>query len=539
MNEGLAKTFELLATTDNEAAVDVSLIALQSSQAAIRHSAVEALLRQRSLRGHRQLIDLWQSLDARSLELVAAHPGRMTQALRDALVGGDASSVANACQAILRLHEYDLLPVLLTVVEDPQGRHAPLAAATLLELADLLYLELTSPRDYRNRRDPQLVRRNLTVSLEQSVSRFNRHGRTEVLDAFLLLAARDNCTLQQILLDPLHGSYRALIDQLLHSQRVGVLRLLVSFLDDPTAPTIALQTLARRDDAVFVRYLLRRTGSDLSPAARDNLKRLDGFAWCKPRDGLLETLDDASQEAAVRLLVASNQNRPEAFRIVEYLARHGTPGGRRAAYEALEQFPGALPGALLMEALDDPDPQVQATGVRQLRRRGVAGVLPRLFGMIDTPHDVVREALRETLAEFQFKRFLASYDMLEPAVRATTAPLVRKIDPQYHPGLLEEMSSSARTRRLRAIEIAEAMKAVGAVEARLLELLNDEDHLVRSEAARVLAESDSVAVREALDRLLLDRSMLVQDTVKASLQEIERRKQAVLQPVASQTGGAR
>jgi HEAT repeat protein len=242
--------------------------------------------------------------------------------------------------------------------------------------------------------------------------------------------------------------------------------------------------------------------------------------------------------------VASNQNRPEAFRIVEYLARHGTPGGRRAAYEALEQFPGTMPGALLMEALDDPDPLVQATGVRQLRRRGVAGVLPRLFGMIDTPHDVVREALRETLAEFQFKRFLASYDMLEPAVRATTAPLVRKIDPQYHSGLLEEMSSSARTRRLRAIEIAEAMKAVDAVEPRLLELLNDEDHLVRGEAARVLAESDSPAVREALDRLLLDRSALVQDTVKASLQEIERRQQAALrqaslQPIASQAGGAR
>jgi HEAT repeat protein len=539
VSEGLAKTFELLAATENEAPVDVSLLALDSPHANIRHGAVEALLRRRSQHGQRELVARWQSLDARSLEIIDAHRGRMTQALRDTLVGGEMQLVANACQAILRLHEYDLLPVLLTVVDDPQQRHSELAAATLLELADLLYLELTSPRDYRNRRDPQLVRRNLTVNLEQSVARFNRHGRSEVLEAFLLLAARDNCTLQQILLDPLHGSYKGLVEQLLHSQRVGVMRLLVSFLDDPAAPTAALQTLARRDDAPFVRYLLRRTSSDLSAAASQNLRRLDGLAWCKPREGLLELLDDAAQEAALRLIVASNLKRPEAYRIVEYLARHGTPGGRRAAYEALEQFPGIMPGALLVESLDDPEPQVQAAGVRQLRQRGVPGVLPRLIGMIDTPHDVVREALRETLAEFQFKRFLASYDMLEPAVRATTAPLVRKIDPQYRGQLLDEMDSPARTRRLRAIEIAEAMKAIDDVEPRLLELLSDDDHLVRSEAARVLASSDSPAVRLALDRLLLDRSLLVQETVQASLREIEDRQQAMPEPVAGTAGGDR
>jgi HEAT repeat protein len=536
VNEGLAKTFELLAATDNEAAVDVAIIALESPQLAIRQAAVEVLLRRRSVRGHRQLFDRWQTLDSRSLEMIDAQRGRMTQALRDSLVCETAQSVHNACQATLRLHEYDLLPVLLTVAEDPQRRDSNLAAATLLELGDLLYLELTSPRDYRNRRDPQLVRRNLTVSLEQSVLRFSRHQRSEVIEAFLLLAARDNCTLQQILLEPRHGAHAALVECLVNSQRVGVMRLLISFLDDQAAPNVALQCLARRRDEVFVRYLLRRAGSDHSATALHNLKRLDGFAWCKPREGLLELLDDDAQEAAIHLVVASNVKRPEAYRIVEYLARHGTPGGRRAAYEALDQFPGPLPGALLVEALDDPHPSVQATGIRQLRLRGVSGVLPRLISMIDSPHETVREALREALAEFQFKRFLASYDMLEPAVRATTAPLVRKIDPQYRGLLLDEMDSSSRTRRLRAIEIAEAMRAIDDVEARLLELLSDDDHLVRSEAARVLASSDSPAVRLALDRLLLDRSALVQDTVKASLQEIERRRLLHTEPLANSAG---
>src|SRR5262249_28976257 len=158
---------------------------------------------------------------------------------------------ANGCQAILWFREYDLIPALINAFEDEANPHASLAAETLLSLSELLYEELAGPRDLHPRRDPQLVRRNVTGSLEQSVLRYGRHRRVEPIEAYLMLAGRDNAALKMILLDPLHSSYLALIDSLTHSPRSGVMRLLLSFLEDPQAPSAALTALAHRTDRKF------------------------------------------------------------------------------------------------------------------------------------------------------------------------------------------------------------------------------------------------------------------------------------------------
>jgi HEAT repeat protein len=137
--------------------------------------------------------------------------------------------------------------------------------------------------------------------------------------------------------------------------------------------------------------------------------------------------------------------------------------------------------------------------------------------LLGSRYEVVREAVRESLAEFHFKRFLAAYDTMEPAVRASTAPLVRKVDPECLALLVEEMKSSARTRRLRAIEIAVAMNAVRAVETPLIALLADEDHMVRASAARAMEQTNSGASQEALQSLLSDRSHMVQEAAREAL----------------------
>ena len=523
MNDALARTFELLAKTGNLAAVDVLVAALDSPHAEIHLEALRALLERKSQPGmleivrrlHRGGETWWEAL----------HPlrSRLTHALRDGLFDADPQTAANACRAAARLRDYDLAPALVSILEDANNPHAQRAAETLLDLAEGLYTELTSPRDYTNRRDPQLVRRNVTAVLEQSVSRFNKHQRREVLEAFLLLAARDNCTLQQILLDPLHGSHTQVIDLLLHSPRPGVVRLLLSFLELSRPPSAALAAVARRSDPKFVQGLLRKLAHDPSPAASYNLKRIDSIPWLRPGENLLDTLDDAEQQSAVRLIAASGVKRPEVFQTLEHLLLHGTPGGRRAACEALTEFSGAEANALVLKALDDADPLVEAAAVRQLRQRGIPGALPRLIELVESSHEVVRSAVRDSLSEFQFQRFLATYDLLEPTVRASTAPLVKKIDPLSAAQLREEMESSARTRRLRAIEMAEVMQLLGETEGRLIELLQDDDHLVRTEAARVLGASDTPEAQMALRLALLDRSPMVQQTAQASLLDIAER----------------
>ena len=172
-----------------------------------------------------------------------------------------------------------------------------------------------------------------------------------------------------------------------------------------------------------------------------------------------------------------------------------------------------------MSALADPDPQVQANIIPQLRGRGIPGVLPSLLELVESPYAVVRKAARESLAEFSFKRFVAAFDMLDEEVRRSTGLLVKKIDVQSVSLLNDELKSPIRTRRLRGLAIARTIDAVEGVEGAVIEMLQDEDHLVRMEAAAALGKSVSPASVAALTAALDDKSEVVRQAAQRSLQE--------------------
>jgi HEAT repeat protein len=446
--------------------------------------------------------------------------GRMSAALRDAVLGGDAQMCANGCQAILWFREYDLTAALLSAAEDaanPQGGHT---AGTLLELADLLYQEISSPRDYRERRDPQLVRRHVVTALEGSVSRFPQHRRNETVEAFLMLVSRDSAVLRKILNDPRDGSYLAVADVLSHSARPGVMRLLLGFLDDPHAPSSALTILAHRGDLPFVTRLLGRLGESRSDAVDRNLKHMEAIAWLGRVPEWLDAWDEAQQRNLVRLLMASGVNRLAVFKAIQLVMSRGRGAARREACAALAEFNGADANALVLRALEDPDPHVQAVALGQLRQRGIPGAMSRLIAMTDSQHDMVRDAARVQLEEFTIDRYLAAFDALDHDVRRATAALVRRVDPHAVARLRAEMSALARSRRLRGISAAQAMGLVAEVQEQLVALLEDDDHMVRTEAARALGECDTLSARDALQAALKDRSVIVQFAARESLEQL-------------------
>jgi HEAT repeat protein len=291
----------------------------------------------------------------------------------------------------------------------------------------------------------------------------------------------------------------------------------LNFLDDPHAPSAAITAVGNRGDVPFVRYLLRKIGREPSPVAGQNLKRITAIAWLRSLDGYLDQLDDGGQHALVRMAMASGVPRQQVFTVIEQSFRNGTPGGRRAAAEALEEFNGGKANALALAALDDADPHVQAAVLGHVRRRGIPGMLSRLIDLLESPHLVVRQAARKSLAEFSFKRFIGAFDMLDEAVRRSTGALVKKVDSHTIPLLQMELRSRVRTRRLRGLAIVRAMDAVLELEPLIIELLTDEDHLIRAEAAAALAFSRSEESLYALEELLGDRSLVVQEAARKSL----------------------
>ena len=517
--EGLATTLQLLTKTENEAAMAVLLSALDCPQAAIQEGALVALLGRHGPASGREILRRVPTMSPRWRSIIGRHPGRLTGALRDALLDSDPERCRNGCRAAVWFCEYDLIPTLLTVLQDPGGGHAGLAAEALLELLESLYDELAGTSQRSDRRDPQQIRRRVVGSLESAVARYGQHKRREVIEAFLLLANRDNATLKQVLQSAGHPALAPMIETLTKSPRKGIIRLLLAYLDDPRTPPAAVAVIGKRDDLKFIEYLLRKIGREPSPAAAQNLKRLESIVWLRSGQRQWRQLDDAAQHALVRLLMASGTPRQQALAVIEDVLRHGRGGGRREAAHALAEFAGAEAGALAMKYLHDPDPHVQAHVVGQLRGRGIPGILPVLVEMVDSPHAVVRKAARESLAEFSFRRYVAAFEMLDDEVRRSSGMLVKKIDPQTVPLLREEMRSPVRTRRLRAVTIARLIDVVEPLEETIIALLADEDHMVRMAAAAALARSGSAASYQALERALSDSSQSVRRTAQQGVLE--------------------
>jgi hypothetical protein len=90
-----------------------------------------------------------------------------------------------------------------------------------------------------------------------------------------------------------------------------------------------------------------------------------------------------------------------------------------------------------------------------------------LMDRLRSPHEVVRQAGRDSLSEFRFDRFLANYETLDGSVRRSTGELVKQIDPTALDKVRADLSSPSRLRRLRALELIEAMSAAPELAAHL------------------------------------------------------------------------
>ncbi len=92
--------------------------------------------------------------------------------------------------------------------------------------------------------------------------------------------------------------------------------------------------------------------------------------------------------------------------------------------------------------------------------------------------------------------------------------------------LHEELKSPIRTRRLRGLVIARTIDCVESMEGAIVEMLADEDHLVRMEAATALAEAVTPGGVAALKQALADSSEVVREAAQRSLAELLRNRPA-------------
>jgi len=521
-------TLRVLATSSNEATVPVLLAAIESEDHRIRDGVLPILLQRRSTEAEDAILRRWSNLSDHWKQLVIRREDWLSPAVRRALLGDDVHLASIACAAAAELRDYDLIPNLVVLVCSKGNVVSDQAAVALLALVERLADEVNGPRDYRVRKDVQLQRTHVLGSLEKGVQSYSQHQRRELIESLLILATRDNAVISHVLQDPADRAFSPLMDLLTHSPRPCILRLLLSYLDDAFAPLPALHALGRRRDITWLRQLCRKIGDDPAAVVRTNLKRIENIPWLKAQRFLLDSLHESEQAGAVRLITLSGLPRQEALEALSHVLRNAKPHGRRVASAALAEFGGAEANSLVLDALEDEDPEVRANLALQLRTRGIPGSMNRLVAMLDSPHEVERQGARKALEEFTFASYVANFDYLDDESREKSGQLVRRIDDNSASLLQEELCASSRTRRRRGLEMALHMGLVSQLQDVIAALTRDEDQYIRLEAVRLLGICPTDISDRVLREALSDSRVLVQEAAERGLRELTHDDRAVV-----------
>ncbi|MEX0794854.1 MAG: HEAT repeat domain-containing protein, partial [Pirellulaceae bacterium] len=133
---------------------------------------------------------------------------------------------------------------------------------------------------------------------------------------------------------------------------------------------------------------------------------------------------------------------------------------------------------------------------------------------------LVQEAVRESLADFNFPAYLAAFDKMSEPTRLKTGGLVAKVDVRAPQCLEQELRSEATFRQLRACSIIRLLHLEPMLEGVLHDLLAEGDQAVRVEAAEMLSRCPTEATRQALREAVLDRNVRVREMAEESLRRV-------------------
>lgn len=534
----LQRTIDALAKSRNEAATPTLVAALDAGAPEIFDGAIRALCARRSKAGHLAVLQRWEMLTPSQKLIVEKGRCRMGTALREALLDGDDRLFAAAREFVEASGDYDLVPTLVMVAERTCGERADAAVELTLSLVDQLCRWLAAEREPVLGRDPETIRFCVLESLERSVERYRQHRRPELLQAFVVLAGPNSGALRTILTSPYHPCYQSVVQSLTTSVSPNILDLLTTLMAFNDVPQAICNVVGKRTDQPFINAILAMPLDSKNGMLRRNLARTKSLACCEANPAILSHLSGEQLAAAMRLLALSGANDDRKLGLVDFLLRNSPTVARLAACESLRPLAGARANQLALLALQDSEELVQAAAVRQLRERGVPGALNKLLDLIDSPHEAVRRAARDSLWEFTYDNYTARFDLLDFDARRSMGERVARVDPGSIARLGTEMSNPARRLRLRAIEMTAAMGLLPKLADALIARLADEDHIVRAAAADALQHCTAEDVRKSLLAALKDRSAAVQMAARNSLRALSGGAPRPIAPTLSEKGSS-
>jgi len=534
--DSLALTFSILESHDSREAGDTLLEAVTGSWLPAAKLAAAALVNRRSQLAILEMVRRNDQLHEEVCSFFGRHPQRFVPALRQCLTGGDTSDRLAGLQFIQRTGHTTQIPAIIGLLESTDELTQNLAAASLVELSDLLSRRLLT-------QDGELLpgletdaartlRTDILNRLNVRLNDFAQLTRTEPLVEVILTLGRAEDEAVVNVLDKRGDACKAMATRIMEtSTRPGLMELICQSMTRQYPSPVFFDVLQQREDPAFVEHLLNWLPSPRSRLLVNNLGRIKSLPWLLPEHPVLAGLPTALHPKLMALMQVV-KGPPEALQEIRaWLVRSSDASGRKAAEEILQTLGTDQVQHILYEALDSEDGEIQAWATHKLRQQKMPDAFNQLLSRLDAVEEVVREAAREELSDFNLTRLLELFPQLPASTSRKCGEIVTKLDSQVTSQLRTELAHPWRWKRVRASRAADSLGLVESVLSDIVKLSKDTDTLVRRTAVEILAKYPSPASAAALKRCVGDESRIVRE---AALQAVETLRSALSSASASE-----
>lgn len=510
--DGLEQTYDTLAKTRNEAAIEVLRSALIDPDASVRLRALAAMVRRREPRCRSSVLTRWPRLNSDEKELLGANAKWLEPAVRERLKRAGAD-VGPAIDAAVALQLASVVREIVAIAEtSPRGPVRDQATEATLTMTETL------GRDARADRDRPTVRNPILTRLDASVRRFRDHENDRLLDAFLGVVSWGDCELRHRLDadSPVSGM---LVERMESSDRRAVIELITGFIRRRHVSEGVVGILGRRTDKPFRDALLRAIGAEPCDAALKNLKRIGTPACCRGDEALLDELPAECRAPLAHVAITTYEDPIRALNLACAAIERVGAGCGTAVAAALARCP--LPSVdVWMRAAGT----VAGGDTRAIRKDENASLLERLIRLLDHPNPSVVRGVRRVLAPLHAEQIFPRFDTLRARSRRRLGRVVQRIDPTAIDRVREKLRHPVLAQRLQAIAAADALAALDLLADAILPIARADHQEARRRIAMLLAKAEGEETLQILREMSEFPDSTVRDTALEALARRESRR---------------
>jgi hypothetical protein len=495
MARGIDLTFQVIAQSKNQAVVGLLDAAFQSTSQSVRKLAGKILVSKRSGQGLEAIIRNFDPTNSDLVELVNTHRDKIMPGLHGAIVDKDVALARHAFRLAYTQSFYEVLPTLTSYCLGPgsQDKSGLSFHADFLKFLNK-YTEALEKNDLA---EHQLLYNTILPELSKTLLqkikeyRFTRHELT--LTVFLRLypffsdAGTDHDLNLQLRL-PNSPVYVASYRRLLKESETYLFKFITRCLDRLNPPPIVPQVISERSDIPFLDALFKSIKQPLTLEHKTNLAKLPPLIWIGQIGSFLNKFDSEAQCGLVLLAQNINLKEEELRACLLQIFERGNGNGRLAALSALAPFSGIDIDRAVLAVSEEEEPALQVEALTQLNMRAVPGSVARIMQFAGSPHETVRDTIKKLLPNFQFNRFLQSFDQLDDEQRRRMFDVVKKLDKQTPDELSKILSTGEPILRAKALLCVDYnLDIVPLIEDALCDVLaHDEMPRLRCKAAAQL-----------------------------------------------------